>query len=98
MVEGKSRHTGRRGASVVATFYSSPGAGEKAPRPSASPINYPALFQDAIILASVSNAVKQISDESVRKSVLEGVSAGFKAAQKHAGGDVTINGQVAHAA
>jgi hypothetical protein len=67
-------------------------------RPGPGPVNYPALFQDAILLASVSNAVKQITDENVRKSVQEGISAGFKAAQKHAGGDVTINAQVAQAA
>jgi hypothetical protein len=67
-------------------------------RPGPGPVNYPALFQDAILLASVSNAVKQITDENVRKSVQEGISAGFRAAQKHAGGDVTINTPVAHAA
>jgi len=36
-------------------------------RPGPGPVNYPALFQDAILLASVSNAVKQITDENVRK-------------------------------
>ncbi len=60
-------------------------------KPGPGPVNYPALFQDAIILASIANVAKQITDESVRKSLQEGLSAGLKAAQKHAGSDVTIN-------
>jgi hypothetical protein len=44
-----------------------------------------------MILAAVANAAKQITDEHVRQSVEEGITAGFRAAQKHAGPDVSIN-------
>ena len=60
-------------------------------RPGPGPVNYPALFQDSIILAAVANAAKQITDENVRQSVEEGITAGFRVAQKHAGPDVSIN-------
>ncbi|WP_426423551.1 hypothetical protein [Bradyrhizobium genosp. A] len=60
-------------------------------KPGPNPHNYPALFQDAMILAAVSNVAKQITDENVRKSVEQGITAGFQAAQKHAGADVSIN-------
>ena len=60
-------------------------------RPGPGPINYPAFIQDMIVLASVSNVVKQIGDENVRKMLQDGISNGLKAAQKHAGTDVTIN-------
>ncbi|MCK1384157.1 hypothetical protein [Bradyrhizobium sp. 21] len=60
-------------------------------KPGPDPHNYPALFQDSMILAAVANVAKQITDENVRKSVEQGITAGFQAAQKHAGPDVTIN-------
>jgi hypothetical protein len=59
-------------------------------KPGIGPVNYPALFQDSIILAAVANATKEITDEHVRKSVEQGIAAGFQAAQKHAGPDVSI--------
>jgi len=60
-------------------------------KPGPGPVNYPALFQDSMILAAVSNVTRQITDENVRKAVDEGIAAGFRAAQKHAGADVSIN-------
>jgi hypothetical protein len=60
-------------------------------RPGPGPINYPALFQDVMILGSVSSLAKQVTDENVRGMLEEGVSASLKAAQKHAGTDVTIH-------
>jgi hypothetical protein len=60
-------------------------------KPGPDPHNYPALFQDSMIRAAVSNVAKQITDEHVRKSVEDGIAAGFRAAQKHAGADVSIN-------
>jgi hypothetical protein len=44
-----------------------------------------------MILASVSNVAKHLTDEKVRKALDDGLSASFKAAQEHAGTDVTIN-------
>ncbi|MBR0687658.1 hypothetical protein JQ594_17130 [Bradyrhizobium manausense] len=60
-------------------------------KPGPGPVNYPALFQDSMILAAVADVAKQITDEHVRKSVEQGITAGFQAAQKHAGPDVSIN-------
>jgi hypothetical protein len=64
-------------------------------RPGLGPVNYPALFQDSIILAALANAASHITDEHVRASVEQGITAGLHAAQKHAGPDVSIN-PVAH--
>jgi hypothetical protein len=60
-------------------------------KPGPGPINYPALFQDAVILASVAEASKHLADTGVRKALVEGLTGSFRAAQQLAGKDVTIN-------
>jgi hypothetical protein len=60
-------------------------------RPGPGPINDPAFIQDVMILASVSNVAKHLTNEKIRKALDDGLSASFKAAQENAGPDVTIN-------
>jgi hypothetical protein len=64
-------------------------------RPGPGPVNYPALFQDAIIVASLGDLVKHVSDEGVRGALQHGVTAALKGMQDRAGKDVTINAPAA---
>ena len=54
------------------------------------PINYPTIMQDAIIIASMKDLIQHVSDETVRAALNEGISAGVKVMQTHAGEDVKI--------
>jgi hypothetical protein len=58
--------------------------------PGPGPVNYPAVIQDAIILASAQKAVAKVSDETARRGVEHAITAGFAAIQKRAGADVKI--------
>lgn len=60
------------------------------PRPGPGPINYPQMFQDGFILASVHKLVQNVGDANVRRAMDEGLAAAVKAMQHHAGEHVTI--------
>ena len=61
------------------------------PGPGPGPVNYPALFQDAIIVASLGDLTKHINDAGVRTAVQHGLTTAVKGMQERAGKDVTIN-------
>jgi hypothetical protein len=54
-------------------------------RPGPGPVNFPQLFQDATILASLQAAAQKLSDTSVRETVESGVKTALQALQKRAG-------------
>jgi hypothetical protein len=58
--------------------------------PGPGPQNYPAMIKDAVILGSIREAAKDLS-QTVRQAVDGGITAGFEAFQRHAGADVKIN-------
>jgi hypothetical protein len=55
------------------------------------PVNYQWLVADASLVASVSEAVKNIGDEGVRSALQSGINSAVQAMQKRAGEGVTIN-------
>ena len=59
-------------------------------KPGPGPVNYPALFQDAILLASIQKVAQELTEGTVRTAVVGGISSAFKALQQHAGADVSI--------
>jgi hypothetical protein len=64
------------------------------PVPGIGPVNYPQLFRDATIVASVQSAALQIADAGVRETALKGVAASVAALQKRAGSYVTISNEL----
>jgi hypothetical protein len=65
-------------------------------KPGPGPVNYPALFQDAVVLASLQNAAQALTEGSVRTAVVGGISSAVKALQQHAGADVTVKMEGGH--
>jgi hypothetical protein len=59
-------------------------------RPGPGPVNYPQLFRDATIVASIQTAALKVADASVREVALKGVQHAVEALQKRAGSYVTI--------
>lgn len=59
------------------------------------PVNYEALVQDVSILASVADVAKHVKDAKVRGALEAGLAAGLRAAQDHAGKDISIDMQAA---
>lgn len=55
------------------------------------PVNYQWLLADVSLVASVSEAAKQIGDEGVRSALQSGINNAVEAMQKRAGEGVTIN-------
>jgi hypothetical protein len=53
-------------------------------------VNYPPLFQDAIVLASLHAAAQHVTEGPIRTAVEGGISAGLKALQQKAGADITL--------
>ena len=60
-------------------------------RPGPGPVNYPQLFRDATLVASLSSAVSEISDEGVKEALTTGYHAAVDALRKRAGAHVTIS-------
>jgi hypothetical protein len=61
----------------------------KIPDPDPGP--YRGFMVDATILATITEATKQITDATVRSSLEHGVLAGIKSMQAKVGGDFTIS-------
>ena len=55
------------------------------------PVNYEALIQDAILVASVQAAANKVSDSKVGAALHSGVENAMKAMQAHAGEGVEIH-------
>jgi hypothetical protein len=68
------------------------------PRPGPDPHNYPQLFQDAILIASLQSVASQVSDGGVRGALLEGVRAATRALQARGGAHVSVKNEPAHEA
>jgi hypothetical protein len=60
------------------------------PGPGPGPVNYPQLFADGILVASMRNMAEKVADAGARQALQQGVAAAQEAMQKHAGSDVTI--------
>jgi hypothetical protein len=60
-------------------------------RPGPGPVNYPALFQDAMIVATLADTAKHVVDDGVRRALQDGIAGSLKNLQQRAGKDVTIN-------
>ncbi len=58
--------------------------------PGPGPVNYPQLFQDGMLVASLQSAAEQVSDSGVREALAQGVAAATQALQKRAGEHVTV--------
>lgn len=52
-------------------------------KPGPGPVNYPAFFQDATILASVQGVVSSLGNAEVGRALGEGVRAAMKVMQEH---------------
>jgi hypothetical protein len=55
------------------------------------PVNYPAFFADATLVASLHDAINQADDAGVKAALQGGIAAAVKAMQKRAGDYATIN-------
>jgi hypothetical protein len=55
------------------------------------PVNYPQLFHDATIVASLRTAAGNIADGEVRSAMLSGFKTAIGALEKRAGSHVTIS-------
>jgi hypothetical protein len=62
-------------------------------RPGPGPVNYPQLFRDATIVASLQAGAAHIADAGVRAAALEGVNAAVGALQKRGGAHVSVQNQ-----
>jgi len=63
-------------------------------RPGPGPINFPELFRDATIVASIQSAVAtHVTDPGVRAALLSGTNAAVEALQKRGGSHVTVRSQ-----
>ena len=67
------------------------------PVPGPGPVNYPQMFQDAMILATIRDLAKNAGDEKLREAINHGVEAGIHAMRQHAGADVAIRSTEARA-
>jgi hypothetical protein len=60
------------------------------PKPGPGPVNFPELFVDASLIASIHQAAGNISDRKVRGELLRGVEAAVAALRERAGEHVAI--------
>jgi len=60
-------------------------------KPGPGPINYPQLFQDATIIASMREMVQNVGHPDVSRALQGGLAAGLAAMQQHAGDHVAIS-------
>jgi hypothetical protein len=58
------------------------------------PINYPALIQDATLVATAQNLAARVEDQGVREALLAGARTALKAVQARAGDHVRIGNQI----
>jgi hypothetical protein len=61
-------------------------------RPGPGPVNYPQLFYDATLVASVQAASEKAQDEGVRAALQSGIDAAIQAMQSRAADGVKIRG------
>ena len=59
-------------------------------KPGVGPVNFPELFVDATVIASIHRAAGDISDEKVRGELQRGVQAAVAALKQRAGEHVEI--------
>ena len=60
------------------------------PHPGPGPINYPQLFQDAMLVTSLRALASRVSDTGVRDALEGGISAATQALQERGGKHVSI--------
>ena len=60
-------------------------------KPGPGPVNYPQLFQDATIIASMREMVQNVGNPDVSRALQGGFAAGLAAMQQHAGAHVAIS-------
>ena len=60
-------------------------------RPGPGPVNYPQLFRDATIVASLYTAASHVSDEGVRAALTNGHLAAVEALRKRGGDHISIS-------
>jgi hypothetical protein len=60
------------------------------PKPGPGPVNFPELFVDAAVIASIHEVAGHISDEKVRSELQRGVQAAVGALKQRAGEHVEI--------
>ena len=60
-------------------------------KPGPGPVNYPALFQDALIVSTINDLAHRVGDDKLRDALASGVQGGLKAMQGRVGKDVSIN-------
>lgn len=51
---------------------------------------YAGLFQDATILTAINDVSQHITEDAVRRSILNGIAEGVKGMQVKAGEDITL--------
>lgn len=59
-------------------------------KPGPGPVNYPALFVDASVIASIHEVTRNLSDEKVRGELMRGVEGAVAALKQRAGEHVEI--------
>jgi hypothetical protein len=62
-------------------------------KPGPGPVNFPQLFRDATVIASLQAAAANAADEGVRAALLAGTKAATEALQRRAGSHVTIKSE-----
>jgi hypothetical protein len=68
------------------------------PRPLPDPRDYPQLFQDASVIASLQASLSHVSDAGVRGALQEGIHAATRALQARGGEHYVISNEAAHKA
>jgi hypothetical protein len=62
-------------------------------RPGPGPVNYPQLFRDATIVASLQTATNHVADAGVRAALQGGLTAAVGALQKRGGAHVSVSSE-----
>lgn len=62
-------------------------------KPGPGPVNFPELFRDATIVASLKSLVGHVSDAGVKAALENGVRAAVGALQKRGGEHITVSEQ-----
>jgi hypothetical protein len=62
-------------------------------KPGPGPVNYPQLFRDATIVASLKSAADQVSDAGVKAALEGGIKAAVGALQKRGGEHVSVSAE-----
>lgn len=60
------------------------------PKPGPGPVNFPELFVDASVIASIHQVARNISDKKVQSELMRGVEAAVGALKQRAGEHVEI--------